>query len=73
MCEILSKRRISDIPMYVLQFVVLRMVFLEEPRSTQNSLGDSKKFLANVNRFNEALLSALPQEERHDVAIWLTR
>ena len=59
--------------LYVLQFVVLRMVFLEEPRSTQNSLGDSKKFLANVNRFNEALLSALPQEERHDVAIWLTR
>ena len=56
-----------------LQFVVLRMVFLEEQSSTTFSLGDSKKFLADVNRFNEAALNALPEEERHDVAIWLTR
>ena len=49
------------------------MVFLEEQSSTTFSLGDSKKFLADVNRFNEAALNALPEEERHDVAIWLTR
>ena len=58
---------------HVLQFVVLRMVFLEEPRTKIISPGDSKKYLANVNRFNEASLKALPPEERHDVAIWLTR
>ena len=49
------------------------MVFFEEPRATMFSMGDSKKYLANVNRFNEAALKALPPEERHDVAIWLTR
>ena len=35
--------------------------------------GNSKQSLSNVNRWSERIWRSSPNEEKHDVAIWLTR
>ncbi|TRY75432.1 hypothetical protein TCAL_00704 [Tigriopus californicus] len=55
-----------------LKFVLSRIISVPE---TDNPIvsGKSKKSLANVNKWNEAFLRDLPEDQKHDLAIWLTR
>lgn len=55
-----------------LKFVILRLIFFE---SNQNIIDehDSKQSLENVNKWNEHFWQSLPENGRHDIAIWLTR
>ncbi len=59
-----------------LNFVVRRMVFFRDSSggvSDPIREGDSKTSLGNVNKWNKAALATLPEDQRHDVAVWLTR
>ena len=57
-----------------LKFVILRLIFFQGS-SNFNPIDetDSKQSLENVNKWNENFWNSLPENERHDIAIWLTR
>ena len=59
-----------------LKFVLLRLVFYEDDDAIKKSPiveEDSKASLENVNAWNNHVWHSLPQGERHDIAVWLTR
>ena len=59
-----------------LKFVITRLIFYEGIDRNLSPIdpdGNSKKSLENVNAWNENLLNNLPEEQRHDIAIWLTK
>ena len=49
------------------------MIFYESESVQQILEDNSTVSLENVNTWNRDLLSKLPKEERHDVAVWITR
>lgn len=57
-----------------LKFVILRLIFFQG-NDAFNPIDedDSKQSLENVNKWNEMFWNSLPDTERHDIAIWLTR
>ena len=56
-----------------LKFVILRMIFYEDESVNQILEDNSTVSLENVNTWNKNILTNLPVEERHDVAVWITR
>ena len=49
------------------------MIFYENESVNQILEDNSTVSLENVNVWNREFLSTLEKEERHDVAVWLTR
>ena len=56
-----------------LKFVILRLVFFEGGHFNPIDETNSKQSLENVNKWNEKFWNSLPDNSRHDIAIWLTR
>ena len=56
-----------------LKFVILRMIFYEGTSLPQIVEDNATVSLENVNEWNHGIWNALPRDERHDVAVWLTR
>ena len=56
-----------------LKFVILRLVLHDDPSTSPIVTEDSKQSLENVNLWNLGFWNGLPEGERHDIAIWLTR
>ena len=56
-----------------LKFVILRMIFYEDDSINQILEDNSTVSLENVNVWNKNILTNLPVDERHDVAVWITR
>lgn len=56
-----------------LKFVILRMIFYEDSSVDQILEDNSTVSLENVNDWNLDILTNLPKDERHDVAVWITR
>lgn len=56
-----------------LKFVILRMIFYEDDSVNQILEDNSTVSLENVNTWNKNILTNLPVDERHDVAVWITR
>ena len=56
-----------------LKFVISRIIFYDDPSVDPIEENDSKASLENVNTWNKNVWRSLKREERHDIAIWLTR
>ena len=56
-----------------MKFVILRMIFYENESVNQILEDNSTVSLENVNQWNREFLATLQTEEKHDVAVWLTR
>ena len=56
-----------------LKFVILRMIFYEDESVNQIIEDNSTVSLENVNTWNKNILTNLSMDERHDVAVWITR
>ncbi|XP_063227161.1 A disintegrin and metalloproteinase with thrombospondin motifs 2-like [Bacillus rossius redtenbacheri] len=56
-----------------LKLVIVRMIFYQDESLSEVQEGNSKRSLERVNAWNQRLLSGLAPDERHDVAVWLTR
>ena len=53
--------------------MILRMIFYEGTSLPQIVEDNATVSLENVNEWNHGIWTALPRDERHDVAVWLTR
>ena len=56
-----------------LKFVITRMIFYEDDAINPIVEDNSKASLENVNAWNDEILKNLQKNERHDIAVWLTR
>lgn len=56
-----------------LKFVITRMIFYEDDSLNPIVEDNSKASLENVNAWNDEVLRNLRKNERHDIAVWLTR
>ncbi|KAH0566616.1 hypothetical protein KQX54_002498 [Cotesia glomerata] len=54
-----------------LRLVIVRIIFYADKKDSMIHLGNARKSLGNVNKWNRKLLSSVLKP--HDVAVWLTR